>query len=155
MNLFLDLDAMPAALRENDAMRFEHHLHVKWSPHIPAVDERLVATAADQFGGALTTEAFDRGGCGYRGTNGRDGDRCGATYATHECETILAIRLKRNVQEAEIDAFVQAALAWLQENRVDGVGLLPSEEGFVVLDPSPEPKGYLARPNKGTLPNED
>lgn len=143
MNLFLNLDAMPSTLRENDALRFEHHLHVKWSPHIPAVDEHLVATAKDQFRGALTTEAFDKAGCGFRGTNGREGERCGAAYAAHKCETILAIRLKRSVREAEIDAFVHAALPWLAENHVDGVGLLPSEEGFVVLDPSPTPKGGL------------
>lgn len=134
---------MPHELRENDAMRFEQHIHMDWKPHVPSVDELLLVSARDHHGGALTTEAFDRAGCGFRGTDGRHGERCGATYATHQCRTFLATRLKRDVREAEIDTFARAALPWMREQGVDGVVLLPSEEGFSVTDPSPTPKGRI------------
>lgn len=141
MNLNLDIDRMPAALRENDALRFEYHVHVDWTPHIPCVDEQLIVTARDQYAGALTTEAFDRAGCGFRGTNGREGERCGREYAAHTCRTILAVRLKRSVRESEIDAFVEPARAWMRENNVDGVAVLESPDGHEVTNESSELKG--------------
>lgn len=132
MNLTLQVpDDLPLELRENEAMRFADKQHEAWTPHVPILDEQIVAIAQSEFGGRVTTEAFDRAGCGWVGMRG-ELPRCGQPYAAHTCTTRALIALKRDVTDEELHAFVDQARAWFARHGIEDFGVLPDPQHRIV-----------------------
>ena len=95
---------------------------INHNPHPYMVGPKHIQHASDNFGGLLDERTTDVVGCAH--------PHCGMDYQSHTYDTVVALKLLKNLTNSEANDSLQSLLPIFEKEGIDGVIFIESKENF-------------------------
>lgn len=120
---------------------------VNHKPHPYTVGSKLVAFAADNYGGMLNEAAI----AGYERQGGRcEAGNCRLTFAEHTSEYALFLQPLRDIPNKVAAGQLMGIKPLMLKNNIAGVAMVESPEGFKVAPPIKKDEGAANKNKAGS-----
>lgn len=96
-------------------------------PHRFMIGPKHISYASDHYSGMLGNETLKKVPCAH--------PRCQSSYEEHTHDTVLCVRLTRNLTNAVALASLKKASKLIEENSLSGVVFVQTKEKFKIAPP--------------------
>ena len=98
---------------------------INHNPHPYMVGTKHVVHASKHFGGVLDKRTFSIVGCAH--------PHCSMDYVSHTFDTILTLKLLKNLSNDEAKSVLKTVIPLLEEHKIDGIIFIETEENFRII----------------------